>query len=74
MHSRANRLLPRAKALLTYDTLLTLPDEVEYVWCKKFKLGTILYLFARYPMIFISLATPLVQYIDGSLQVCLLFV
>ncbi|KAF8524044.1 hypothetical protein JB92DRAFT_2882643 [Gautieria morchelliformis] len=35
-------------ALLIYDTLLTLPSEIKHIWCKTVKIGTILYLFARY--------------------------
>ncbi|KAF8532664.1 hypothetical protein JB92DRAFT_2839644 [Gautieria morchelliformis] len=35
-------------ALLIYDTLLTLPSEIKHIWCKNVKIGTILYLFARY--------------------------
>ncbi|KAF8573868.1 hypothetical protein K439DRAFT_1624751 [Ramaria rubella] len=38
-----------AFALLAYDTLLTLPSEVRFIWHKKFRLGTILYLLACYP-------------------------
>ena len=39
---------PFQTALLVYDTLLTLPLEVQYIWRKKLKLGSILYVFARY--------------------------
>jgi Family of unknown function (DUF6533) len=35
-------------ALLAYDTLLTLPSEIRYIWCKAIKIGAILYLLARY--------------------------
>ncbi|KAF8572827.1 hypothetical protein K439DRAFT_1569145 [Ramaria rubella] len=37
-----------ALALLAYDTLLTFPSEVRFIWHKKFRLGTILYLLAHY--------------------------
>jgi Family of unknown function (DUF6533) len=45
-------------ALLTYDTLLTLPSEITYIWHRRVRLGTVLYLLARYPMLltFILLA------------------
>ncbi|KAF8507869.1 hypothetical protein JB92DRAFT_2956721 [Gautieria morchelliformis] len=44
-------------ALLIYDTLLTLPSEIKHIWCKTVKIGTILYLFARYLlMAFVVLA------------------
>ncbi|KAF8474571.1 hypothetical protein JB92DRAFT_1895966 [Gautieria morchelliformis] len=36
-------------ALLTYDTLLTLPSEITYLWHRRVRLGTVLYLLARYP-------------------------
>ncbi|KAF8579111.1 hypothetical protein K439DRAFT_1620798 [Ramaria rubella] len=35
--------------LLAYDTLLTFPSEVRFIWQNKCRLGTILYLLARYP-------------------------
>ncbi|KIJ37193.1 hypothetical protein M422DRAFT_33883 [Sphaerobolus stellatus SS14] len=34
--------------LLLYDTLLTLPDEIEFMWKKRFRLGFFLYIMARY--------------------------
>ncbi|KAF8459725.1 hypothetical protein JB92DRAFT_3076807 [Gautieria morchelliformis] len=36
-------------ALLAYDTLLTLPSEITYIWRRRVRLGTVLYLLARYP-------------------------
>ncbi|KAF8576827.1 hypothetical protein K439DRAFT_1622552 [Ramaria rubella] len=36
-------------ASFTYDILLTFPSEVRFIWHKKFRLGTILYLLTRYP-------------------------
>ncbi|KAF8576923.1 hypothetical protein K439DRAFT_591861 [Ramaria rubella] len=41
-----------AFVLLAYDTLLTFPSEVKYIWPKKIQLGTTLYLLARYPGLF----------------------
>ncbi|KIJ55961.1 hypothetical protein M422DRAFT_23458 [Sphaerobolus stellatus SS14] len=35
-------------ALLFYDTLLTLGDEVLLIWKRKWRIGTVLYLMARY--------------------------
>ncbi|KAF8574553.1 hypothetical protein K439DRAFT_1624233 [Ramaria rubella] len=46
-----------AFALLTYDSLLTFPSELRFIWHKKFKLGTILYLLARYPALLQLLIT-----------------
>ncbi|KAF8579753.1 hypothetical protein K439DRAFT_1620294 [Ramaria rubella] len=42
-------------AAFAYDTLLTFPSEVRFIWHKKFKLGTILYLLARYPALLVLL-------------------
>ncbi|KIJ45832.1 hypothetical protein M422DRAFT_46421 [Sphaerobolus stellatus SS14] len=36
-------------ALLLYDIFLSLDDEIEYMWSRKFKAGTVFYLCARYP-------------------------
>ena len=38
-------------ALLMFDTLLTLPKEVKYIWSEKPRLGSILYIFSRYPIL-----------------------
>ena len=43
---------PVQTALFFYDTLLTLPFEVKHIWQKKIKLGTVLYLLTRYPLVF----------------------
>ncbi|KAF8584605.1 hypothetical protein K439DRAFT_1616590 [Ramaria rubella] len=42
-------------AALRYDTLLTFSSEARFIWQKKFQLGTILYLLARYPTLLESL-------------------
>jgi len=34
--------------LLLYDILLTLPDEIEFMWKKEFRLGFFLYIMTRY--------------------------
>ncbi|KIJ25874.1 hypothetical protein M422DRAFT_273106 [Sphaerobolus stellatus SS14] len=34
--------------LLVYDTLLTTAEEVKYIWGRKFRLGSLLYITARY--------------------------
>ena len=58
---------PIQTALLVYDTLLTLSLEVKYIWRKKLKLGSILYVFARYPIVFYLLA-PFPQF--QTIKVC----
>ena len=35
-------------ALIIFDTLLSLPSEIKYIWCQKPRLGSILYTLARY--------------------------
>ncbi|RXW20545.1 hypothetical protein EST38_g5305 [Candolleomyces aberdarensis] len=38
-------------ALLYYDYLLTLPDEIEYIWKKPKKLSTVFYVCCRYYLV-----------------------
>jgi hypothetical protein len=40
--------IPDVSALLYYDYLLTLPDEIEYIWKKPKKLSTAFYFCCRY--------------------------
>lgn len=71
MHNPANNLTLEA-ALFAYDTLLTLPHEVHYIWNQRFKLGTILYLLARYAALLSLAMTATTQLLlNASLQVCL---
>ena len=64
-------------ALLVYDTLLTLPSEIRYIWRKAIKIGAILYLLARYLPLVVYLiviytnifnVSPEVYYFYGSLE------
>ena len=58
-------------ALLAYDSLLTLFEEVSYMWKKKWKLGTALYVLARYAMLlYIVIQTIFLLIGFASLQVC----
>jgi Family of unknown function (DUF6533) len=58
-------------ALLVYDSLLTIAPEIGYIWKTKFKLGTALYLLARYPLLlYHSLQIILALSNISSLQVC----
>jgi hypothetical protein len=50
-------------ALLAYDTLLTLPSEITHIWGRRVRLGTVLYLLARYPAL---LDIILGVYLDAS--------
>jgi Family of unknown function (DUF6533) len=57
--------------LFAYDTLLTLSIELEYIWGKKFKLGTLLYLLARYAAILDLMLVEVVLFLDvPSFRVC----
>ncbi|KAK7687274.1 hypothetical protein QCA50_009779 [Cerrena zonata] len=35
-------------ALIVYDTILTIPQEIKCIWKRKFSAVTVLYLFIRY--------------------------
>jgi Family of unknown function (DUF6533) len=62
---------PREQVILTYDSLLTLSYEVEYIWHKTFKLGTALYFLTRYVMLLYLWIEAIGQSIViPSLQVC----
>jgi Family of unknown function (DUF6533) len=66
----ANRL-PVETVLLAYDSLLTMPLEIGYIWKAKFKLGTALYLLARYSMLFFLPALMILDLLNfPSIQVC----
>ena len=58
---------PFQTALFLYDTLLTFSLEVKHIWRKKLKLGSILYVFARYPTVLVLL-TLLPQF--QTIKVC----
>jgi len=56
-------------ALLLYDTILTLPEEIEFIWRKRFRLAALLYFLTRYPAILLLLGSLLGDNLDISLQV-----
>ena len=56
--------------LLAYDSLLTLFEEVSYIWEKKWKLGTALYLLTRYALLVFTLIETILSLNVTSLQVC----
>ena len=61
----------RETVVLAYDSLLTLLEaEVPYIWQRKWKLGTVLYLLARYPMLLSFLISIIFSLNYTSLQVC----
>jgi Family of unknown function (DUF6533) len=38
-------------AVLYYDCALTFGMEVKYMWCQKFRISTVLYVFCRYGLV-----------------------
>ena len=56
--------------LIMFDTLLSLPSEIKYIWCQKPRLGSILYTLARYSTLAISLIQLYTIFLVTSLQVC----
>ena len=59
-----------AVALLAFDTLLTLSSEIKHIWGKQFRIGTILYLLARYPLLAIYLIDIYTSLFVTSIPVC----
>ena len=55
--------------LILFDTLYSLPSEIEYIWCKKLRLGSILYILARYSTIAISIDNIYLSFFVTSPQV-----
>ncbi|KAJ3986009.1 hypothetical protein F5890DRAFT_1385045, partial [Lentinula detonsa] len=37
--------------LLYYDWLLTIPEEVEYIWKARLSFSTVFYIFCRYALL-----------------------
>jgi hypothetical protein len=56
-------------ALLVYDTLLTLPHEIEFVWGHKLRFAAVLYFMTRYATILYFLVIIVANNADVSLQV-----
>jgi len=53
-----------------FDTLLILPMEVEYIWSEKPRLGSVLYVGARYPTLAFFLIGLYINLFVISTQVC----
>ncbi|KLO13520.1 hypothetical protein SCHPADRAFT_358540 [Schizopora paradoxa] len=54
-------------ALLTYDTIINYPDEVQYIWKSSFSLGKCLYVMSRY-LAFVDVFLHLRLSFDSSLD------
>ncbi|KDR66448.1 hypothetical protein GALMADRAFT_273556 [Galerina marginata CBS 339.88] len=60
--------------ILTYDTILTFPREVTYIWRRKRSFPTILYLILRYwGLVVAVLCTCVYSTVQTSVSVCRLF-
>ena len=57
-------------ALFMFDTFLSLPSEIKYIWCQKPRLGSILYTLARYSTLAILIIQLYINLFVISLQVC----
>ena len=57
-------------ALIMFDTLLSLPSEIKYIWSQKPRLGSILYILARYSTVAVLLIEIYTNLFITSLQVC----
>ena len=57
-------------ALIIFDTLLSLLSEIKYIWCQKPRLGSILYILARYSTLALLLILSYTNLFVISLQVC----
>ncbi|KAF8527238.1 hypothetical protein JB92DRAFT_2826313 [Gautieria morchelliformis] len=56
-------------ALFAYDTLLTLLSEITYIWHRRVRLGTVLYLLARYPVLLMFIIGVYVDIANITLEV-----
>ncbi|KIJ26103.1 hypothetical protein M422DRAFT_785339, partial [Sphaerobolus stellatus SS14] len=60
--------------LLLYDSLLTFPAEIRYIWNQKIRLGSVLYLICRYLgllyAIFRAMDSQLIANQDITLEMC----
>jgi len=53
----------RKLAVITYDTILTLPQEIDLLWGRKFRLAALLYIMARYS----ALITPFIALLGNTI-------
>ena len=59
-------------ALFVFDSFLTLPLEIKHIWNRKpkAKLGSVLYILARYPALILFLGAISLGFSSVSFQVC----
>jgi len=56
-------------ALIIYDTILTLPREVDLLWGKRFRLAALLYIMARYVGMMVLLLDTILDTIQSTNEV-----
>ncbi|KAF8513817.1 hypothetical protein BU17DRAFT_68613 [Hysterangium stoloniferum] len=55
--------------LISYDTILTLPAEIQFVWKSRIRLPSVLYIIARYFALIEFICSVVLDLGDGSLEV-----
>ena len=55
-------LISQSSALIVWDALLTLSDEVVYVWCQHWNVVNILFFISKYSAMLLVIATVLVEF------------
>ena len=56
-------------ALIIYDTILTFPCEIVFLWGRRIRVAALLYLMARYGAILYFLGCSFEQTVDAATQV-----
>ncbi|KAF8513814.1 hypothetical protein BU17DRAFT_68610 [Hysterangium stoloniferum] len=54
--------------LLSYDTILTLPAEIQFVWKSRIRLPSVLYIMARYSVLIECICSVVLDWTDGPLE------
>ena len=57
-------------ALIVFDTLLSLPSEINHIWCKKPRVGSSLYIVAHYSTLAVFFIDIYENFFVTSLEVC----
>jgi len=56
--------------LIHYDTILTLPSEIQLVWKSKIRPASVLYIIARYSFILLTIFSVTLDFLSVSVEVC----
>ncbi|KAF8515972.1 hypothetical protein BU17DRAFT_93052 [Hysterangium stoloniferum] len=57
-----------ALVLFSYDTILTLPAEIQFVWKSRIRLASVLYIIARYSVLLECIFNVVFDWADGPLE------